>query len=197
MQNQYFLSSNNWVRYQQGFTAGYAAVRHAWALLFALVICSGYVQAAELEIKYKFVPIQQQSYETAVVASSNKARLSYTIVDQNKDNFRQPKTNVQVVAVKNYYQRIPQFTSSDMNRDKVFVYVVGLAEAQGYSQHSKQALEGVYRQIDQYKLIGCAPLSLICSRTASNAKDLNVQREPLIAAPVAADDSKQRQLLKP
>ena len=172
-------------------------MRHAWALLFALVICSGYVQAAELEIKYKFVPIQQQSYETAVVASSNKARLSYTIVDQNKDNFRQPKTNVQVVAVKNYYQRIPQFTSSDMNRDKVFVYVVGLAEAQGYSQHSKQALEGVYRQIDQYKLIGCAPLSLICSRTASNAKDLNVQREPLIAAPVAADDSKQRQLLKP
>ena len=197
MQNQYFLSSNNWVRYHQGCTACYAAVRHAWALLFALVICSGYVQAAELEIKYKFVPIQQQSYETAVVASSNKARLSYTIVDQNKDNFRQPKTNVQVVAVKNYYQRIPQFTSSDMNRDKVFVYVVGLAEAQGYSQHSKQALEGVYRQIDQYKLIGCAPLSLICSRTASNAKDLNVQREPLIAAPVAADDSKQRQLLKP
>ena len=60
---------------------------------------------------------------------------------------------------------------SDMNRDKVFVYVVGLREAQGYSQHSKLALEGVYRQIDQYKLKGCAPLSLVCSRTASNAKD--------------------------
>ncbi|OUS34961.1 hypothetical protein A9R01_07495 ['Osedax' symbiont bacterium Rs2_46_30_T18] len=199
MPNQFFPSSNNSHRYYPGYFAACPAVRLGCLLIIALLSCSGYAQASELEIKYKFVPIVEQSYQTSVVSSSNKAPLSYTIVDQNIDNFRQVKTNVQVVAARNYYQRIPQYTSSDMNRDKVFVYVVGLSEAQGYSQHSKLALEGVYRQIDRHKLKGCAPLSLVCSRTASNAKDLSVQRDPLQAEPVIAplDASKKRQQLKP
>ncbi|EPJ47766.1 MAG: hypothetical protein OFPI_31700 [Osedax symbiont Rs2] len=199
MQNQFSPSSSNNSRCHQRYNQSYSAVRRAWLLILVLLSCSAFLQGAELEIKYKFVPMVQPSYVTSVVGSSNKAPLSYTIVDQNIDNFRQVKTNVQVVAAKNYHQRIPQYTSSDMNRDKVFVYVVGLSEAQGYSQHSKLALEGVYRQIDRYKLKGCAPLSLVCSRTASNAKDLTVQRDPLQAEPVLVplDASKKRQQLKP
>lgn len=82
-----------------------------------------------------------------------------------------------VIAAKNYSSKIVNLTHSDINADSIETYIVG--SNQGYSQLSKGPLQNIELKIIQNPLIGCAPLSINCSRTATDSESLDVEREPL------------------
>lgn len=85
-----------------------------------------------------------------------------------------------VIAAQNYSPKVVNLTHSDTNKDSVETYVVGASGLDlGYSQLSKGPLQNVELKIIQNPLIGCAPLSINCSRTATDSNSLNVERDPI------------------
>ncbi len=99
-----------------------------------------------------------------------------------------------VIPAKNYYQRQIAFTTSNVDSDLVQTYVVGLAfNRQGYDQQSVGELQRVQLKIADNPLIGCAPLSINCARTATYSKKLKRAVEGV--QPKPSDTVNQRQQL--
>lgn len=92
-------------------------------------------------------------------------------------SYDKPKSSIPdkitVVAVEDYFNRKVEILSSGLTRDYVDTYLVGgVAKEEGFNRESKHKLYRVELKIAQNPLIGCAPLSLNCSRTATDREDL-------------------------
>jgi len=127
--------------------------------------------------------LTRKKYHTQVVAARNYVdqqplapTLSYSYSKSKSDIAPQSV----VIAARNYSPKVVNLTHSDINKDSVETYVVGTLDHNlGYSELSKGPLQNVELKIIQNPLIGCAPLSINCSRTATDSDSLGIERQPL------------------
>lgn len=184
--------------------------------------------AAELSIKYPFIPSHELVYPTSIVKPAKTLKqIETAIISPPIINIpvKQPEIQVVgarnypdqqplsptisysynkaastiapesvVVPAKNYLPKLVSLTYSDLYTDQIQTYVVSpSSKAWGYSQLSKGELVNIERLISQNSLIGCAPLSINCSRTATDSDNLDIERGPLKA--IQTPKSQQRQVI--
>ena len=155
--------------------------------------------AADLSLKYEFIPSRQSLYQTSVVKPARLIEpLKTAIINATANDTKRPLVETQVVVIpaKNYYPKTVNIIQSNIQADVLTTYVVQADNGgEGYQLLSKGILQEVQLKIAQNPLIGCAPLSLNCSRTATDSADLAIEREPL----TARDDesTQQRQQITP
>lgn len=139
-------------------------------ILCLIILISGSFNvswASDLAIKYDFVPRNTYSYQ----APDNQLQLG---------NYREFRSNVQVVAAKNYTEKSTFIIVSDVSRDYLETFVVGYRDQiPSFELQSKLTELQIASKIANDPLLGCAPLNINCSRTARDNKDLNVLRGPL------------------
>jgi len=124
-----------------------------------------------------------KTYRTAVVPAKNY-RDQQPLAPTISYSYTTPQASIApqsvVVAAENYRTKIVNLTYSDINNDTFETYVVGEgAQGLGFNQIAKGSLQNVELRIMQNPLIGCAPLSINCSRTATDSDSLEVERAPL------------------
>jgi len=125
----------------------------------------------------------RKTYHTQVVAARNyedqqplAPTLSYSYSQSKASTVPQSV----VIAARNYSEKVVNLTHSDINKDSLETYIVGALDLDlGYSEFSKGPLRDVELKINQNPLVGCAPLNINCSRTATDSDSLDIEREPL------------------
>jgi hypothetical protein len=189
------------------------------------------IWASDLALKYDFVPRSASQYTSSfaepinTVGTKTRTQLlrqvlsnvqvvaardfknkqpPYPTISYSYINTVKVLPKTVVIAAKNYTTRHVQLTDSNLDSDNVITYVIGTNYNQkGYSQQSKGALYKIQREIAANPLIGCAPLSVSCSRTATDKAKLGVERGPLSGADSGIDSIVEtpginaRQQLKP
>ncbi len=133
-------------------------------------------QVTTIAFNHNFDQLAPNVQVVAVRNDVNKQPLAPTI----SYSYQKPKVpsvnDVTVVKVEDYFDRRVQITSSGMSRDYVDTYLVGGSGETGFNKESKSKLQRVELKIAQNPLVGCAPLSVNCSRTASDKKDESATR---------------------
>jgi hypothetical protein len=134
-------------------------------------------QVTTIAFNHNFDQMAPNVQVVAVKNDVNKQPLAPTI-SYSYQKVKVPSINdVTVVKVEDYFDRSVRITSSGMSRDYVDTYLVGNAGGgEGFNKESKSKLQRVEIKIAQNPLVGCAPLSVDCSRTATDRKDEGIER---------------------
>ncbi len=134
-------------------------------------------QVTTVAFNHNFAQLSSNVQVVAVKNDVNKQPLAPTI-SYSYQKAKLPSVDaVTVVKVEDYFDRRVRITSSTLSRDYVDTYLVGeTAGENGFNKESKGKLQRVELKIAQNPLVGCAPLSVTCSRTATDSKDESVER---------------------